>query len=79
MEIASFTSRRPAAGGLPQFHLPPPNSQVDVQVPSMIPPLPTVFDAQPIFPPPPHLITLPETNFKYRRQRYCLETTSKNG
>ncbi|KAK8140572.1 hypothetical protein PG984_000638 [Apiospora sp. TS-2023a] len=33
MEIASFTSRRPAAGGLPQFHLPPPNSQVDVQVP----------------------------------------------
>ncbi|KAK8048686.1 hypothetical protein PG994_010416 [Apiospora phragmitis] len=33
MEIASFASRRPAAGGLPLFHLPPPNTQVDVQVP----------------------------------------------
>lgn len=43
MEGGSFAARRQAAGGnLPQFQLPPPNSAVDVQVPSM-----------PIFPPSP--------------------------
>ncbi|KAI1634498.1 hypothetical protein F4809DRAFT_651839 [Biscogniauxia mediterranea] len=37
METAtqSFASRRPAAGGLPQFHLPPPNPPSDAQIPSM--------------------------------------------
>ncbi|KAI5921894.1 hypothetical protein F4810DRAFT_702089 [Camillea tinctor] len=37
METAtqSFASRRPAAGGLPQFHLPPPNPPSDPQIPSM--------------------------------------------
>ncbi|KAI8632961.1 hypothetical protein F5Y19DRAFT_335296 [Xylariaceae sp. FL1651] len=34
----SFTSRRPAAGGLPQFHLPPPNTPLDSQIPSMAAP-----------------------------------------
>ncbi|GAP92759.1 hypothetical protein SAMD00023353_8500200 [Rosellinia necatrix] len=29
----SFLARRPAAGGLPQFHLPPPNTSLDSQVP----------------------------------------------
>ncbi|KAI0458052.1 hypothetical protein F5B21DRAFT_38082 [Xylaria acuta] len=29
----SILSRRPAAGGLPQFHLPPPNSSLDPQIP----------------------------------------------
>ncbi|KAH8662258.1 hypothetical protein BX600DRAFT_315859 [Xylariales sp. PMI_506] len=33
METASFASRRPAAGGLPHFQLPPPNPPVDMQVP----------------------------------------------
>ncbi len=31
----SILSRRPAAGGLPQFHLPPPNTSLDSQIPSM--------------------------------------------
>ncbi|KAJ3574603.1 hypothetical protein NPX13_g4309 [Xylaria arbuscula] len=31
----SILSRRPAAGGLPQFHLPPPNTSLDPQIPSM--------------------------------------------
>lgn len=31
----SILSRRPAAGGLPQFHLPPPTSSLDSQIPSM--------------------------------------------
>ncbi|KAI1504877.1 hypothetical protein F5X99DRAFT_329853 [Biscogniauxia marginata] len=37
METAthSFASRRPAAGGLPHFQLPPPNPPSDPQVPSM--------------------------------------------
>ncbi|KAI3320786.1 hypothetical protein HD806DRAFT_217535 [Xylariaceae sp. AK1471] len=34
----SFLSRRPAAGGLPQFHLPPPNTSLDPQIPSMVAP-----------------------------------------
>ncbi|KAI0405551.1 hypothetical protein F4802DRAFT_174969 [Xylaria palmicola] len=29
----SILSRRPAAGGLPQFHLPPPNTSLDSQIP----------------------------------------------
>ncbi|KAK5633945.1 hypothetical protein RRF57_009659 [Xylaria bambusicola] len=29
----SILSRRPAAGGLPQFHLPPPNTSLDPQIP----------------------------------------------
>jgi hypothetical protein len=29
----SFTARRPAAGGLPQFHLPPPNPPLDIHAP----------------------------------------------
>ncbi|KAI1824339.1 hypothetical protein F4861DRAFT_265908 [Xylaria intraflava] len=29
----SILSRRPAAGGLPQFHLPPPNTSLDLQIP----------------------------------------------
>ncbi|KAI1854264.1 hypothetical protein JX265_000673 [Neoarthrinium moseri] len=33
METTSFASRRPAAGGLPHFQLPPPNPMVDSQVP----------------------------------------------
>ncbi|KAI0125219.1 hypothetical protein BJ170DRAFT_686082 [Xylariales sp. AK1849] len=33
METASFASRRPAATGLPHFHLPPPNPSVDIQIP----------------------------------------------
>ncbi|KAI1079574.1 hypothetical protein F5B20DRAFT_156596 [Whalleya microplaca] len=37
MEVTtnSFASRRPAAHGLPQFHLPIPNTPLDIQVPSM--------------------------------------------
>jgi len=34
----SILSRRPAAGGLPQFHLPLPNSSLDPQIPSMAAP-----------------------------------------
>ncbi|KAI0003907.1 hypothetical protein F4779DRAFT_634355 [Xylariaceae sp. FL0662B] len=39
MEVTtnSFASRRPAAHGLPQFHLPIPNTPLDIQVPSMPP------------------------------------------
>ncbi|RWA04428.1 hypothetical protein EKO27_g10675 [Xylaria grammica] len=44
----SILSRRPAAGGLPQFHLPPPNTSLDSQIPSMAAPRRSPHD-----PPPP--------------------------
>ncbi|KAI1320166.1 hypothetical protein F5Y16DRAFT_87453 [Xylariaceae sp. FL0255] len=45
--VHSFSSRRPAAGGLPQFHLPPPNSVPDPQIPSMAIPSPPPISLPP--------------------------------
>ncbi|KAI0147511.1 hypothetical protein GGR57DRAFT_515760 [Xylariaceae sp. FL1272] len=60
----SFASRRPAAGGLPQFHLPPPNPVLDPQIPSMAPPNYYVN-----YPSPPPTSSPPDS---------CHETTSPN-
>jgi hypothetical protein len=52
----SILSRRPAAGGLPQFHLPPPNTSLDPQIPSMVAP-----NRFPYYPSPPPTSSPPES------------------